>query len=102
MRAHLPSRTVLALVLLTAWAGSAAAQTGRLRGTIKDDRDQPIKSATVSAEFLDAAVSSITSTTDDKGRFAMIGLRVGDWAFRVQAPGYRAQVTAVHVRTVGV
>ena len=61
-------------VLLTAFCSTAAfAQSARAMGTVKDTNGRPIKSATVRAVNGDASPSQITSTTDDKGRWAMIG-----------------------------
>jgi Flp pilus assembly protein TadD len=102
MRSLLYGRGVLAVVCLAVWTGAASAQTGRVGGLVRDDTGNPIKSAIVSAEFLDANVGSITATTDDKGRFAMVGLRFGEWTFRVQAPGFAGQVGSLNVRTGGI
>ena len=68
--------------LALALAAAASAQTaGRITGTIKDPDGKPIKGATVRATN-DAVNARITSTTDDKGRFAMIGVRTGRWVDR--------------------
>jgi hypothetical protein len=66
------SATIVALVLS---ALPAMAQTGRIGGTIKDTNGQPIKGATVVAENPASAPSSFTATTDDRGRYSMIGLK---------------------------
>ena len=84
MRAYL-----LAAVLLIALAGSAAAQTGRVTGVVKDDRGDPIKGATIIAENPDASPSSFTASTDENGRFAMIGLRSGVWRSGPAHPAIR-------------
>ena len=74
--------------LLVALAATASAQTaGRITGTIKDPDGKPIKGATVRA-INDAVNARITSTTDDKGRFAMIGVRTGRWAIVAEAPNF--------------
>ena len=76
------------LVLTLAMAAAAAAQTaGRITGTIKDADGKPIKGATVRATN-DAVNARLTSTTDDKGRFAMIGVRTGRWVLVVEAPNF--------------
>ena len=67
MRAYL-----LAAVLLIALVGSAAAQTGRVTGVVKDDHGDLVKGATIIAENPDASPSSFTASTDEKGRFGMI------------------------------
>ena len=42
--------------------------------------------------------SEITSTTDTKGRWAMIGLTSGEWRFTVEAPGFAPANAAVPIR----
>ena len=68
-------------------AASAGAQAGRVTGTVKDVDGKAIKGATVRASN-EIAAARITSTTDDKGRFAMIGLRSGPWKIVVDAPNF--------------
>ena len=61
---------LLAAACLVAFAASvvpAAAQTGRIGGVVKDDKGQPIKGATVTAENPQASPPSFTTTTDDEG-----------------------------------
>jgi Tfp pilus assembly protein PilF len=79
----------------------AAAQTGRVGGTIKDPNGQPIKGATVVAENPASSPSSFTATTDDKGRFSIIGLRSGTWKITASAPGFAAGGGSVPIRTIG-
>lgn len=99
-RLHL-SRTVLTALFVAAVASGAAAQTGRVGGTVKDDAGQPIKGATITAENPAASPSSFTATTDDKGRFSIIGLRTGGWTFTAQAPGYAPESVRMNVQTIG-
>ena len=67
----------------------AEAQTGRVSGMVKDTAGKPIKGATVRAVNAEASPREFTSTTDDKGRFAMLGLRTSaTWHFVVEAPGF--------------
>jgi tetratricopeptide (TPR) repeat protein len=74
--------------LALALAAAAASQTaGRITGTIKDPDGKPIKGATVRATN-EAVNARITSTTDDKGRFAMIGVRTGRWVVVAEAPNF--------------
>ena len=75
-------------MLLVALTASASAQTaGRITGTIKDPDGKPIKGATVRATN-QAVNARITSTTDEKGRFAMIGVRSGRWVIVAEAPNF--------------
>jgi len=81
-------RTVLFAMLTLGLAALASAQTaGRITGTIKDPDGKPIKGATVRATN-EAVNARITSTTDDKGRFAMIGVRTGRWLIMAEAPNF--------------
>jgi tetratricopeptide (TPR) repeat protein len=94
-------RGALAAVLIAAVAGSAAAQIGRIIGVVRDERGQPIKGATVAAENPDASPRSLTASTDDKGRFAMIGLRSGFWILTAKAPGFEPESGRLQVRAAG-
>jgi Tfp pilus assembly protein PilF len=95
------SRAVLAALFVGVFAMSAAAQTGRVGGTVKDESGQPIKGATITAENPNASPSSFTATTDDKGRFSIIGLRSGSWTFTAQAPGFSPESGKLNVQTIG-
>jgi len=92
---------MVAVIASMALASMAGAQTGRVGGTVKDDAGQAIKGATVTADNPNASPSSFTATTDDKGRFAIIGLRPGQWSFTVQSPGFASDGLRMDIRTVG-
>ncbi len=91
------SHAVLAAVFVASAAGQAAAQIGRVGGVVREDAGQPLKGATITAENPDIA-QSLTATTDDKGRFIMIGLRPGRWRFLAQAPGFGPEMGIMAVR----
>ena len=90
--------SVVALVMT---ALPAAAQTGRTGGTVKDTNGQPIKGATVVAENPASAPSSFTATTDDRGRYSMIGLKAGSWKVTASAPGFSPSAGNVPIKTIG-
>jgi len=92
------SATLMALVLA---ALPAAAQTGRISGTVRDTNGQPIKGATVTAENPNSAPSSFTATTDERGRYSMIGLKSGAWQITASAPGFQASSGSVPVKSMG-
>jgi hypothetical protein len=96
MRLHL--RPLLALVALLLGIAAGASAQGRAMGTVKDTTGKPIKGATIKALNPDASPSQFASATDDKGRWAMIGLRSGTWHFTVEAPGYYTVETNAPVR----
>ncbi len=94
-------RLVVGVVLAVFLSSTAFAQSARATGTVRDTNGRPIKGATVRASNRDARPSQITSTTDDKGRWAMIGLRTGTWTFNVEAPGFVAVEAPAPVRVAG-
>jgi Flp pilus assembly protein TadD len=89
---------VVAALFVLMIAGSAAAQGSRVVGTVKDETGQPIKGATFSLENPDAIPRNFTATSDDRGRFAVLGLKAGEWSIIAQAPGYLPEATRVQVR----
>ena len=93
--------SVAALVVVLLGALPAMAQTGRIGGLVRDDKGQPLKGATVVAENPAASPPSFTATTDDKGRFSIIGLRAGTWKITASAPGFQPSVGQVPIRTIG-
>ncbi|MEZ5420008.1 MAG: carboxypeptidase regulatory-like domain-containing protein [Vicinamibacterales bacterium] len=93
--------SLAALVVVLLGALPAMAQTGRIGGVVKDDKGQPLKGATVVAENPSASPPSFTATTDDKGRFSIIGLRSGNWKLTASAPGFQPSVGQVPIRTIG-
>jgi Flp pilus assembly protein TadD len=94
-------RAAAGALLLIGWVASADAQTGRVFGTVKDERGQAIKGATIRGENDESSLNLITATTDEKGRFAIIGLRSGLWMFTVGAPGFESVAGQYNVRSIG-
>src|SRR5262245_39990647 len=90
-----------AFVIAVCFAVPALAQTARATGTVKDTSGKPMKGATVRATNKEAYPPQIASSTDDKGRWAMIGLRTGTWTFVVESPGYSKQEAQWPVRVAG-
>lgn len=93
--------SLAALMIVLLGVVPAMAQTGRVGGVVKDDKGQPLKGATVVAENPGASPPSFTATTDDKGRFSIIGLRSGSWKLTASAPGFQPSVGQVPIRTIG-
>jgi tetratricopeptide (TPR) repeat protein len=91
-------RLTLAALFTLMLASLAAAQPGRVGGIVKDDKGDPIKGATITCENASIG-STFTATTDEKGRFTIIGLRGGDWKFIAQAPGFSAEGGSMGVRS---
>lgn len=96
-RLHVFGVAILTMCLAT----PALAQTGRVGGVVKSTDGRPIKGATVKAQNPNFAPGEFTATSDDKGRWSMIGLRSGPWKFTAEAPGFQAQSGTANVRTIG-
>ena len=86
------------LVAIVGLTASAAAQTGRATGIVRDQNGKPIRAAVIKATNPGAYPPQITSTSDERGRWAMIGLATGEWRFSAESPGYISQNTAAPVR----
>jgi Flp pilus assembly protein TadD len=97
-KTFLSAALVAALVVA---AVPAAAQTGRIGGTVRDQQNQPLKGATITAENPSASPSSFTATTDDRGRYSIIGLRAGQWKITASAPGFQPSSGNIGVKTIG-
>ena len=91
-------KPVFAALLFLSIAGSAAAQGSRVVGIVKDETGQPVKGATLSLENPEAIPRNFTATSDERGRFAVLGLKSGEWSIVAQAPGFLAEATRVQVR----
>jgi tetratricopeptide (TPR) repeat protein len=90
-----------AFLLVAVTAAGASAQQGRIRGVIVDETGQAVKGATVLAENANNfGPTRVTATTDDKGRFSIIGLRLGQWRLAAQAPGYALQIGIATARPI--
>ena len=80
-------------------AAPALAQSARATGTVHDTDGRPIKGATIRAQNREVYPPQVVSTTDAKGRWAMLGLRSGTYTFTVEAPGFFAVEAPAQVRT---
>jgi len=95
------STFILAALIVCGAAATASAQA-RATGIIRDTNGRAIKGATVTATNRDASPSQFTATSDDKGRWAMIGLRSGTWKFVIEAPGFMKMEANAPMRVAGV
>ena len=69
---------VCTLLATLAIALPAAAQ-GRIKGTVKDDKGQPVEGAKVTIEFQGNVSRHFDMKTDKKGEFIQIGLASGEY-----------------------
>ena len=78
-----------------ALSAPAWAQTNRIGGVVRDETGATIRGATVRAETggtnTSAAPFTLTTATDDRGRFVFVVTRSGEWRLTLEAPGFEAQ-----------
>jgi len=91
-------RGFVTAALSLALVASVSAQVGRAVGVVKDEGGQAIKGATLTFENDEASPNSFTATSDDKGRFSVIGLKSGPWSVLVGAPGFEPQAGQLQIR----
>jgi len=108
MRLAPVAASVLALMLLSgaalqaqAWAGR-----GRLQGTVKDEKGNPVEGATITlrkgTERVDAKNEGPAQiTTDKKGKWAMLGLAQGPWGILIEKEGFLASEGQITVNEFG-
>ena len=92
-------RIIVAVVSAVWLAVPAFAQTARATGTVRDIDGKPIKGATIRAINPELQPRQGIATSDSKGRWAMLGLRVGIYTFVVDAPGFVPVQDEAMVRT---
>jgi tetratricopeptide (TPR) repeat protein len=90
------------MLLLVTGASELAAQmgTGRVAGTVKDTEGNNVAGAKVMAEMTGTDFQ-LEATTDDKGRWAILGFRKGNYAFTFTAKGYVPQQFSTQVSGLG-
>ena len=90
---------VVAVITAFCLATSVSAQTARSTGTVHDSNGKPIKGATIRAFNPEFGPRQFISTSDSKGRWGIVGMRVGTYTFVVDAPGFVAMKGDGIVRT---
>ena len=88
-----------------ALSAPAWAQTNRIGGVVRDETGATIRGAIVRAETggtnTSAAPVTLTTATDDRGRFVFVVTRSGEWRLTLEAPGFEAQTIPLAVRLGG-
>jgi hypothetical protein len=94
------SRRVVTLSIVFLGAAAVArGQSGAIQGRVTDTEGHPIKGATITASNPNGKPSEHTATTDDKGRFGIIGMTGGAWTFIAEAPGFIGQRARANIRS---
>ena len=76
---------------------AAQSLVGRLTGSVKTLGGQPVKAATIHALNPSTIPNEFTTTSDQKGEWAILGLRGGLWEITASAPGFESSTVAVRV-----
>ena len=97
MRKHFFSFLVLMLANFVL-ASTALAQGGLFTGWVRDDAGDLHEGAIVTMELEGARPPRVEATTDENGRFTMLGLNSGAWSLRVELEGYHPHVNMVPIR----
>jgi tetratricopeptide (TPR) repeat protein len=105
MRSSHVLKGLLAFVLLLAVAVPAAmAQAGyargRMSGRVVDDGGEPLAGVAIAAESPERP--SLETTTDDNGRFSLIGFTTGMWTVSAEIEGYEVAPGTLRVTQQGV
>lgn len=96
---------VAAAMAVFAMALPALAQTNRIGGVVKDETGGHIRGAIVRGTSggtgTTSAPMSMTTATDDRGRFVFVVNRSGEWRISFEAPGFEPANISVVMRLTG-
>jgi Carboxypeptidase regulatory-like domain len=99
-----PARLPVIIGLVVTCIGSSATAqsvvSGAITGTLTDASKQAMGTANVVARNVDTKVEA-TATSDDQGRFRIVGLQPGHYIIEVTAPGFTSLAVANVVVEVG-
>jgi tetratricopeptide (TPR) repeat protein len=84
-----PFLTAAILTVVFGFAVPALAQTGTVRGTVKDEKGQPVQGAVVLIEAVDGMGRKFQVKSNRRGEFVQIGLQPGMYRFTAERDGLR-------------
>ena len=94
-----------AAVAIFSLAAPALAQTSRIGGVVRDETGATIRGAIVRAETgggrTFGAPVTLTTASDDRGRFVFVINRSGEWRLTFEAPGFDVMTIPIAVRLTG-
>lgn len=77
---------------------AAAQSTGMVKGTVKDEKGQPVENAKISIDFTDGVNRHQETKTNKKGEFVQIGLQTGNYKVTAEKDGVGAQQLPTRIR----
>ena len=90
-------QSVVCLLGIGLLAPLANAQTGAARGTVLDEKGQPVAGASVRMESLGGIARQFETKTNKKGEFTQVGLRPGPYRVIVSKEGFAPAGSEVQV-----
>ena len=100
-----PKSVLAAALAVLAFAVPASAQTNRIGGIVRDETGGTIRGAIVRAATggtgTGGAPVSLTTATDDRGRFVFVVSRSGEWRLTFEAPGFQSMTMPLAMRLTG-
>ena len=86
---HVARLASIVMLLVGVGASAALAQGGgRITGQVVDEDGNPIPGVAIRAEN-PTAQQVLEATSDDNGRFSIVGFSTGQWTFAASADGYQ-------------
>ena len=89
---HTSGLSLLAYILFAVHAACAMAQGGAIRGTISDQSGAIIVGAKLLAHTQPTGAAAVNSVSDAGGAYLLTGLKAGNYALEVAAPGFKTMV----------
>ncbi len=89
---------VFACLTVLAFALPAAAQTGIIKGTVKDAKGKPVEGAKISIDYTGGMNTHFEVTTDKRGEYVRVGLQSGPYKVTAEKEGLGGQVLETRVR----
>lgn len=77
------ARIAAAALFVIAFAVTASAQTGQIRGKVVDAKGEPVADAVVTIDFKGNITRTVKTKTDKKGSFIQVGLASGPYEITV-------------------
>ena len=91
------SAIICLFITSSLWAQAGRGE-GRIQGTIVDENNKGIPSAKIVCEFKDNPEIKMEANTNDKGKWAILGIGTGMWKITASKEGYVPATTEIYVR----
>ena len=89
---------IACMAALTIALPAAAQMTGMVKGTVKDEKGNPVDGAKISIDFEGGVTNHRETKSNKRGEFVQIGLQSGPYKVTAEKDGIGAQVLSAQVR----